>query len=298
METLPSIFSLFKESFKIYKKYFWGLIGISVFLIFLILLDIFYIFHSLKAILTPNQILTSNIIYQAIITLGSSIFFTIISLVLICAIKIYISSEQKVKKIICWKKGISLILPFFWIIILSFLVLVGGFYLLIIPGIIITISLTFICYTLVFENQKGLNSLLRSFQLIKGNWWRVFWRILCLMLCLILCLIFLTLLIYFILNNKIILSLLDKTSLELLKFIITIVIFFLITPPLILPLILIYGYLIFDALVKQKPLETFNPQKKRKFFIALAIWGFLNIIAFSVILFQLLFQKRSIFFFL
>lgn len=284
---LPSVFSLLKESFKIYKKYFWGLTGISV---FLILSAIFYF---------PSQILALNCVYQVIAILGDILFTTIILLVLICAIKIYISSEQKVKRIICWKKGISLILPFLWIIILSFLVLTGSFNLLIVPGLIISIYLILTPYTLVFEGQKGLNSLLRSFQLIRGNWWGVLWRILCLTLCLILCLIFLTLLIYFIFNNKIILSLLGEASLKFLNSIITvitIIIFFLIAPPLILPLILIYEYLIFDALAKQKPLETFNPQKNRKLFIVLVIWGLLNIIVLLVTLFQFYFKEKHFFF--
>lgn len=289
-KTLPSVFSLFKESFKIYKKYFWELTGISVFyILFLILLTTFLFLSEILILNVVHQAIVIYI-YQAIIILGSNILFTIILLVLIYAIK-NILSEQKIERITCWKKGISLILPFFWIIILSFLVLTGSFYFLIIPGLIISIYLILTPYTLVFEDQKGLNSLLRSFQLIRGNWWGVLWRILCLVFCLTLCLIFLTLLIYFIFNNKIILSLLGEVSLKFLNSIIsiiTVIIFFLITP-LIIPLILIYEYLIFDALAKQKPLETFNPQKNRKLFIVLVIWGLLNIIVFSVVLFQFLF---------
>lgn len=83
IKTLPSVSSLFKESFKIYKKYFWGLMGISVFLILPMIL----------------RLLSQNVIYRTIVViLGDILLALVIPLVLIYAIKIYISSEQKNRK--------------------------------------------------------------------------------------------------------------------------------------------------------------------------------------------------------
>lgn len=62
--------------------------------------------------------------------------------------------------------------------ILVTLVTMGGYVLLIIPGIIITIWLMFASYVVLYENQKGMNALLRSKQLVQGYWWPVFGRLL------------------------------------------------------------------------------------------------------------------------
>lgn len=56
-----------------------------------------------------------------------------------------------------------------------FFLLVGGFLLFIIPGIIFIIWFLSGQYVLVSEDLRGFNALLRSKQLIQGNWWRIFW---------------------------------------------------------------------------------------------------------------------------
>lgn len=73
-----------------------------------------------------------------------------------------------------WKK----ILPYWWVVILSNLIIWGGFVLFVVPGVIFSIWFSLALYALVSENLGGMNALLRSKQLVAGYWWGVFWRLL------------------------------------------------------------------------------------------------------------------------
>jgi len=48
---------------------------------------------------------------------------------------------------------------------------------LIIPEIILWVWFCLISYVLIYEDKRGMAALLRSKDLISGNWWGVFWRI-------------------------------------------------------------------------------------------------------------------------
>ena len=65
------------------------------------------------------------------------------------------------------------IFSLFWISILMLLVIIGGFALFIIPGIILSITLYFSQYALIFENQKGAAALARSRDLIRDRFFIV-----------------------------------------------------------------------------------------------------------------------------
>ena len=76
------------------------------------------------------------------------------------------------------KKGGRRFFSYLWISLLSGFVVLGGFILLIIPGIILSIWFSLGLYVLVAEDRRGMNALLRSKQLVQGYWWPVFWRFL------------------------------------------------------------------------------------------------------------------------
>lgn len=59
-------------------------------------------------------------------------------------------------------------------ILLSSLIIVGGFILLVIPGIIFYVRYSFVSTTVVVEGQSGTGALSRSWSLAKGNGWRIF----------------------------------------------------------------------------------------------------------------------------
>jgi hypothetical protein len=56
--------------------------------------------------------------------------------------------------------------------ILYFLAMAGGLILLIIPGIILSLSLSFGFFAIVLDGESALGGLKRSHRLVWGNWWR------------------------------------------------------------------------------------------------------------------------------
>lgn len=72
--------------------------------------------------------------------------------------------------------------PYVWLTILSGFVTLGGFVMLIIPGILFSVWFAFALYVFAGGNDKGMNALLRSREYVQGRWWQVFLRWLVLVL--------------------------------------------------------------------------------------------------------------------
>ena len=66
--------------------------------------------------------------------------------------------------------------------ILVALIVVAGFVLLIIPGIILAVWLLFTQYIVVLEGKRGPDALKASVAYVKGNWWAVFVRLILMVL--------------------------------------------------------------------------------------------------------------------
>lgn len=74
-----------------------------------------------------------------------------------------------------WKATGGMALSIVWIGLLTALVTLGG-YLLVIPGIIWSVSFAFAPYVRVRDGLRGRDALVRSRQLVKGDWWWVVLR--------------------------------------------------------------------------------------------------------------------------
>ncbi|HEX9235021.1 MAG TPA: hypothetical protein VF972_01940 [Actinomycetota bacterium] len=61
-----------------------------------------------------------------------------------------------------------------WVTILTALSVLLGFVLLIIPGFIALVRLTFITVVVVVESERGRGALRRSWRLAKGHFWKIF----------------------------------------------------------------------------------------------------------------------------
>jgi hypothetical protein len=66
--------------------------------------------------------------------------------------------------------------PYVWIAILEILAVMGGFFMLIIPGIWLSFSFLFLAYVFVLEKRRGIDALRQSKEYIKGYWWAVVGR--------------------------------------------------------------------------------------------------------------------------
>lgn len=67
--------------------------------------------------------------------------------------------------------------PFVWVVILEALAVMGGFVMLIIPGIWLSFALTLFSYAFVVERRRGIDALRQSKDYIKGYWWAVAGRV-------------------------------------------------------------------------------------------------------------------------
>lgn len=71
----------------------------------------------------------------------------------------------------------ALILPMFWVSILSGLAVLGGFLLLFIPGILFSIWFAFANYAVLMDDKRGVAALSFSKLLVKGRWWETLVRL-------------------------------------------------------------------------------------------------------------------------
>jgi hypothetical protein len=81
-----------------------------------------------------------------------------------------------------YRAGFKLFWAYLWISILVMVVTLGGYILLIIPGIMLSLQLALIAPALVMEDKHGMAALFQSREYVKGYWWAFFGRSLLLLL--------------------------------------------------------------------------------------------------------------------
>lgn len=74
-------------------------------------------------------------------------------------------------------KSRKLLVPYFLISLFAGLLVLGGWALLILPGIVISLLFIFVSFVFVLENKGGVAALKRSYQLVRENFWIVFLRV-------------------------------------------------------------------------------------------------------------------------
>jgi len=77
-----------------------------------------------------------------------------------------------------YKATIGWFWPFVWITILETLAVMGGFIMLIVPGIWLGVALMFMTYVFVIERRRGVDALRQSKDYLKGYWWAIVGRVL------------------------------------------------------------------------------------------------------------------------
>ena len=169
---------LIKESFEIHKQKIKPILALATILITLEII----LSSSLGYLLGMGEMgdvanITGTFLVFSYLSIG------IIPLAIICSMFIIFSfliltvkpSGTGLKEILqeAWKK----FWQYFLIIILtSFFIILSSIF-LIIPGIIVAVYLGFSPYAFIAEGKRGINSLKRSWNLIKGSWWKVFGRL-------------------------------------------------------------------------------------------------------------------------
>ena len=164
---LIGVGELFKKTWRIYKENFWTLIKVTFIPSFLLsLIDFWRIKTSY-----PFSFNLKYIIFHFFTTFLLSCWLTAS---LIFVIK---DREERIDFKKRLKLGAKKIISLFWIYSLSFIISSAGIIFLIIPGIILWVWFCLASYVLIYEDKRGMVVLLRSKDLVSGNWWGVFWRI-------------------------------------------------------------------------------------------------------------------------
>lgn len=159
---LPGVLSLFKEAFDIFKKRLGLLVSLQI--IPATLLIIVSIISNQKSVITS---ILSPVFYMV-----GMIFFIFASGAIIKIADKNIETNYGY----AFKEGKSKAVSLLLVGLLVTLVILGGTVLLIIPGIIFSGYFLFSTFVLFHEGLRGRQSLIRSKELVKGNWWQVFWK--------------------------------------------------------------------------------------------------------------------------
>ena len=107
-----------------------------------------------------------------------AIFLMIISqaAVILAIQRLHTDAAAPIKVVDQYKLGMPLFGSILFLLLLSLLVSIGSMFLLIIPGIIVSVYIVMYMYALIIDGKKGFSALSESYYLIKGRWWGVFGR--------------------------------------------------------------------------------------------------------------------------
>jgi hypothetical protein len=179
MDNLISVIDLFKKSFDAYWARVWSFIGMSLFslLSIVVLLPFGIVVFAISFIPFRNGNYNPTLILVDVLLILLGIFFAIIFGLWSRVALFVLTKEQNmgVKEAlsVSWPK----IASFFWVSLLLGLAVLGGYILVIIPGIIFGIWFCFSPYVFIEDGTKGTAALKKSKELVKGYWWPVFGRI-------------------------------------------------------------------------------------------------------------------------
>jgi len=164
--------TLVEEGFKIYKQKI-----ASILILMLIFSGLIMILSILISFISPEGIIENGGYLAVLLIFGIYLLMIFLSTFIGFSLVLLVTKpvETKLKEIFqeVWKKLWQYLLV---TILVGFFMMTASF-LLIIPGIIVGVYLAFSSFAFIIEGEKGINALKRSWDLVNGNWWKVFGRI-------------------------------------------------------------------------------------------------------------------------
>lgn len=175
MEKLISIKELFVRSFAIYKQKFFVFIKLIAINAVIIL---FGLPLSILFFLPINKNFYISIILFTFLIAG--VFAALVIAFLIKVSLMLVVKERSVTMSVkeYLSHGLVLAGSYAWVSFIVALTVLGGFILLIIPGIVFAVWFSFSTYVFIAEGKKGKSAMVRSKELVKGYWWVIFGRLL------------------------------------------------------------------------------------------------------------------------
>jgi hypothetical protein len=162
--------------------------------LFVLLAAPLVLFAIISSVGSYDNGLSINVIIPLV--LAGLIIFIFYLLARATALHIAVENSSKVVSLgegFNWAK--KNFLGLLWVNLLVLLVVYGGFILLIVPGVIVSILVFFSQFVYAKEGIRGLSALLRSREIVKGNWGAVFGKLFLIGLCFFVVYILLTIVI-------------------------------------------------------------------------------------------------------
>lgn len=173
---LPGVFDLIGEALALYKQRAGTFIGIM--LVPFLFAPLFLIVSKFPKFYT-NHFDESNkflaglffLLMFSIVYVASAVFQIASQSALFYSIK---GAQENISIVESYRRAFSTFFSYLWVLILVGFIIVGGFLLFIIPGIIFMTTFGFAAVILINENETGMNALLKSREYVRGMWWKIF----------------------------------------------------------------------------------------------------------------------------
>jgi hypothetical protein len=173
-ENLTGIGDLFQSSWEIFKRRFWSLIALYL-LSIVFFTGVFGVFFGSGFFLSRLFAGAQNVILG-----GSGFVGAIAGLIAMCwgiAAFVCAVADESLSIRDALSEGSQKIWSFLWVFSLFGYIIAGGFFLAFIPGVIFWIWFLFSQFILAKEDVRGMDSLLKSKEYVKGYWFDVFLRL-------------------------------------------------------------------------------------------------------------------------
>lgn len=173
---LPSVSILISESWDIYKKCFVKmflvnlgevLLGIGITLLIAIVSGI---------LLALTGLINNSTISMLIILLPVYLWYFFLCILIETQDFLIIDTSGKMSFSELIRKSLKIFFPFIIILLFTFYFVTGGYFLLIIPGILFAYYFSFASFEVVLDNQKPIAALKRSMFYIQKQFWPILIR--------------------------------------------------------------------------------------------------------------------------
>lgn len=191
MNTLPSFRDLVRQSWSIYTSRFKRLLLLIVLTFMVSLLGVIGSVPAIMGItfalgkggMAGIGTMTASIVWAV----AMLVTMILVSVALQIAMIFGISEEgENVSTQELVRKSLPFVLPYLWVSILTGLAVLAGFVMLIIPGIVFSLWFWMSTFLVIFENERGIESMRKSRGYMKGLMKPVLWRFLGLILLVVL----------------------------------------------------------------------------------------------------------------
>ncbi|RQW82565.1 MAG: hypothetical protein EHM79_18070 [Geobacter sp.] len=161
---MTDIGELFRQSWQLYQKRF-----VTLILLYLL---------TMLAVIIPTALAVGLAFVMTLIAGGVAFFVTVSLGILVgvaCSLWCYSGFlcavvDDTLRLEDALTRGKELLLPLAWIFLLTAFIVTGGYFLLIIPGVIFTVWFFFAQFIVPGENVRGMEALLKGREYVRGHW--------------------------------------------------------------------------------------------------------------------------------